>query len=145
MSDPVFDPANPAHASALRLLEDRIIAWFTTVDAAGRPNAVPVWFFWHDGRVWVFTEPKTAKVANVRRGSPVLVHLETGRFGNEVVILHGSARIADEDAATAVAPFRDAYERKYADAIADYGMPLDEILATFSTVLVFTPERVLTW
>jgi PPOX class probable F420-dependent enzyme len=141
----VLDPGVPAHATALRLLDERIIAWFTTVDARGRPHAVPVWFFWHDGRVVVFSRHDSVKVAHVRRGSPVLVHLDTGRFGSEVVILHGTATVSDRDAASWLDDFREGYERKHAEAIADYGMPLDDIVATFSAAIVFTPERVLTW
>lgn len=144
MSD-VFHPDDPAHAAALRLLDERIIAWFTTVDEHGRPHAVPVWFFWHDGRVLIFSRHDSAKVANVRRRSPVLVHLDTGTFGSEVVILHGSARVSERSAAAWLTEFRDAYERKYAEAIADYGIPLDDIVATFSAAVEFTPERVLTW
>jgi PPOX class probable F420-dependent enzyme len=140
-----FDPNDPDLAEPLRLLRERIIAWFTTVDAEGRPHAVPVWFQWHDGRVLVFSEEKTAKVRHVRRGSPVLVHLETGAFGNEVVILTGTAHVSERTSAEWLAEFRDAYADKYAEAIAEYGQSLDEIMATFSTTLVFTPDEVLAW
>lgn len=141
----VIDAGDPAHQKALRLLRERIIAWFTTVDAGGRPHAVPVWFLWHDGRLFVFTRPDTKKAANVRRGSPVLVHLDTGPFGSEVVIVHGSAEVSDRDALSWLAEFRETYERKYAEAIADYGQPLEDIVAIFSTVLIVTPERLQTW
>ncbi|KAA9157352.1 hypothetical protein F6B41_05835, partial [Microbacterium lushaniae] len=141
----VIDPHEPAHVKALQLLQERLIAWFTTVDAAGRPHAVPVWFFWHDGRIIVFSEADTVKVTHVRRGSPVLVHLDTGAFGSEVVILRGTATISERDAASWLAEFGEGYEKKYAAAIADYGMPLEGISATFSTAIVFTPERLQTW
>ncbi|MGP3536378.1 pyridoxamine 5'-phosphate oxidase family protein [Microbacterium sp. RD1] len=140
-----FTPGDPANEAAIDLLEKRIIAWFTTVDADGAPHAVPVWFFWHDGRVVVFSRAATAKVAHVRAGSPVLVHLETGAFGNEVVILRGTAEVSERSSAQWLAHFRPAYEEKYAAAVADYGQPLDAIVATFSTALVFTPETVLAW
>lgn len=140
-----FDPADPALAEPLRLLHERTIAWFTTVDADGRPHAVPVWFLWHDGVVLVFSEEKTAKVRHVRRGSPVLVHLETGAFGNEVVILSGAAQVSDRTSAEWLTEFREAYAEKYAAAIADYGQPLDQIVETFSTTLVFTPDEILAW
>jgi PPOX class probable F420-dependent enzyme len=141
----IFRPDDPAHQKALRLLADRIIAWFTTVDADGKPHAVPVWFFLHDGRIFVFSRADTVKVAHVRRGSPVLIHLDSGAFGNEVVVLHGAAEVSDRDAASWLSEFRDGYERKYAEAIADYGQTLDQIVAGFPTAVVFTPERVLTW
>jgi PPOX class probable F420-dependent enzyme len=141
----VLDPARPEHEKALRLLETRTIAWFTWVGRDGAPHGVPVWFFWHDGQVIVLTEPDTAKVSAVRRGSPILVHLETGEFGSDVVILGGSAEISDRSSSEWLPDFREAYEQKYAAAIADYGTPLDDIAEKFSTTLVFTPARVLTW
>lgn len=140
-----FDATDAALAPAIALLEKRVIAWFTTVDPHGAPHAVPVWFFWHDGAVLVFSEDATAKVRHVRAGSPVLVHLETGTFGNEVVILSGDAEISDRDSASWLAEFRDAYIAKYDAAIADYGQGVDDIMRTFSTTIVFRPRSVLAW
>ncbi|WP_164515448.1 pyridoxamine 5'-phosphate oxidase family protein [Microbacterium sp. 10M-3C3] len=140
-----FDPSDAAQQAALELLRTRTIAWFTTVDRGGAPHAVPVWFFWHDGAVLVFSEDATAKVRHVRAGSPVLVHLETGRFGNEVLILSGAAEISERDSASWLTEFRDTYIAKYADAIADYGQPIDDIMRTFATTIVFRPETLLAW
>lgn len=131
---------------ALRMLADDLIAWFVTVAPDGAPHAVPVWFFWHGGRVYVFSEPETVKVRHVRAGSPVALHLQAGgKYGDDVVVLNGSAEIAAEPASEVLAPFRDAYAGKYAEAIADYGMPLEQIEQTFSTALVFTPASALAW
>ncbi|WP_350348845.1 pyridoxamine 5'-phosphate oxidase family protein [Agromyces sp. G08B096] len=145
MTTELFDPSVPAHAKALEKLERDLIVWFTTVRANGEPHAVPVWFWWHEGRLLVFSEPTTAKVAHVRRGSPVLVHLQGDRFGEEVVVMNGRAEISERPAAEWLAAFRDAYEAKYADAIRDYGMGLDDIAAKFDTVIVFTPDRLMAW
>ncbi|GAA4383178.1 hypothetical protein GCM10023152_33530 [Agromyces bauzanensis] len=106
---------------------------------------MPVWFFWHDGRALVFSRPDAVKVEHVRRGSPVLVHLESGRFGNDVVVLTGTAQISSRSAAEVITEFRDAYESKYAEAITDYGMSLDAISEMFNTPIVFTPERLMAW
>jgi PPOX class probable F420-dependent enzyme len=133
-------------AKAQRMLESDLIAWFVTVNAHGAPHAVPVWFFWHQGRIHVFSEPGTAKVRHVRDGSPVLVHLQAGGpFGDDVVVLSGTAIVAAEPAIEVMRPFRDAYAAKYEQGIADYGMPLEQIEQTFSTALVFTPRSALGW
>lgn len=141
----VFNDGTGADAKALELLQNRRIGWFTTIGKDGTPRAVPVWFWWEDGLVYVLTEPATGKVAHVRRGSPVLFHLETGPTGDDVVIMHGSAQILPESTAQWLAPRRDAYEQKYAEAIVAYGMPLDEIAEVYSTTIVFTPERAQSW
>ncbi len=142
----VLDVNDEKGAKALRMLEEDLIGWITTIAKDGTPRAVPVWFWWEDGRIHVLSEPKTGKVAHIRRGSPVLFHLEAGGpFGDDVVILHGSAEIASESTAQWLAPRRDAYIAKYADAIEAYGMGVDEMADTFSTMIVFTPERAQTW
>lgn len=141
----VFDTERPEHEKALRLLETRTIAWITWVGRDGRPHAVPVWFYWHDGRVFVISEPDTAKVAAVRRGSPVLVHLDTGSFGSEVVILNGEAEVSERDASSWLAEFGEPYVEKYAAAIDDYGVALDDLARRFSAVIVFTPQKLLAW
>jgi PPOX class probable F420-dependent enzyme len=142
----VIDISGPEHDKARRMLAHELVAWFTTVSADARPHAVPVWFFWHEGRAYVFSEPTTVKVAHVRAGSPVLLHLNAGGpFGDDVTILEGSAEIDERGAAAVVAGFRDAYERKYSDALADFGMPLDAVTEKYSTALVFTPHKLLAW
>lgn len=141
----VFDGNSEKDAKAIGLLTSRRIGWFTTIAKDGTPRAVPVWFWWEDGLVYVLTEPDTGKVAHIRRGSPVLFHLESGPTGDEVVILHGTAEISPQPTTEWLTPRRDAYAAKYADAIADYGMPLDRIAEVFSTTIVFTPERAQSW
>lgn len=141
----VFANGTDEDEKALELLASRQIGWFSTIGRDGSPRAVPVWFWWEDGLVYVLTEPTTRKVAHVRRGSPVLFHLETGSTGDDVVIMHGSAEILPESTAQWLAPRRDGYEKKYADAIVAYGMSLDQIAEVYSTTIVFTPERAKSW
>jgi len=146
LTDPaVFDAAVPAHAMALQKLDTDLIMWLVTVRPDGRPHAVPVWFYPHDGRLLVFSEPEAAKVRHVRAGSPVQVHLESGAFGNEIVVLDMAAEVSDRSTSEWLPLFRDAYATKYAAAITDYGMALDDIAARFSTVLVLTPTRLTAW
>lgn len=145
MANTLLDREKAEHAKALGKLEHDLIAWFTTVGADGAPHAVPVWFFWHDGHVLVFSEPGTVKVAHVRAGSPVLVHLEAGVFGNEVVIIDGTAEISGRSTADWLTEIGGAYEQKYERAIADYGSSLRQIAETFDTAIVVTPTRVRAW
>jgi PPOX class probable F420-dependent enzyme len=128
------------------MLERDLIAWLVTIASDGTPRSVPVWFFWQDDRLLIVSEPVTLKVAAIRRGAPVLVHLQAGGpFGDDVVILHGRAEISPRSSADWLAANRDAYVAKYGDALDDYGTPLDDIAAKFSTLIVFTPERVQAW
>lgn len=145
MSD-VFTISDPVHEKALRMLERDLIAWFTTIDADGAPRAVPVWFWWEDGRAHVMSKPDAVKVAHVQSGSPVLLHLHAGGpHGDDVVILHGTAEVSHESTAQWLSGRRADYLEKYGEAVEGYGMPIDEITQLFETHLVFTPTRVQAW
>lgn len=139
----VLDPAS--HADVLARLERDIIGWFTTVRADGSPHAVPVWFYWHDGRALVMSEPDTAKVRNVRRGSPVLLHLHTRADGDGVVILEGRGEFSERTSSEWLPEIGEGYQAKYAEAIAAYGMPLEAIGEKFSTVIEVVPTRLQSW
>ena len=141
----LFDEDKPAHRMALEKLEHDVIAWFTTVDSEGEPHAVPVWFFWRDGRLIIFSEPDAAKVKHVRHGSPALVHLQGDRFGNEVVVLHGTAELSDRNAAEWVQDFGDAYAAKHAEAMDEFGVGLEGLVEQYSTVVIVTPTKLMAW
>ena len=137
---------DPIHAKALRMLDDDLIAWFVTTARDGSPRAVPVWFLWQGGRMVVMSEPETGKVAAIRRGAPVLMHLQAGGpFGDDVVILHGTAEVAEQSMSEWLAANREAFVDKYDEAIDSYGAPMDAIAEKYSIVIVFTPTRVQAW
>ena len=142
----VFSASDPAHQKALRMLETDLIAWFTTIADDGSPRSVPVWFWWQDGLAHVMSKSDSAKVAHVRRGSPVLLHLHAGGpFGDDVVILHGSATVSPLPTAESFPAPREDYVAKYGEAIKAFGAPLDEILRAFDAHVIFMPERVQAW
>jgi PPOX class probable F420-dependent enzyme len=140
-----LDPADPVHADVLARLADDHIGWFTTVRADGSPHAVPVWFLWHAGRVLVMSEPRTAKVTNVRRGSPALLHLHTRADGNGVVVLSGPAVISDRTAPAWLPEIGEAYTAKYAEAMVAYGMGLEAIAEKFHVVIELAPTDLQAW
>ena len=113
--------------------------------ADGSPHAVPVWFLWHDGRLLVMSEPRTAKVTHVRRGSAALLHLHTRADGNGVVVLSGPARISDRTAGEWVPEIGEAYTAKYAEAMVAYGMGLEAIAEKFSVVIELAPTDLVAW
>ena len=142
----LWNRADPVHAKAQRMLEQDLIAWLVTTARDGSPRSVPVWFYWQDDRMVIVSEPDTLKVAAIRRGAPVLMHLQAGGpFGDDVVILYGQAEISERSAADWLEENRESYVAKYGEGIEDYGMPLEDIAQKFSTLIVFTPERVQAW
>ncbi len=140
-----LDPADPTHADVLARLAADHIGWFTTVRADGSPHAVPVWFLWHHDRLLVMSEPRTAKVANVRRGSSALLHLHTRADGNGVVVLSGPAVISDRTAPQWLPEIGEAYRAKYAEAMVAYGMELEPIAEKFHVVIELVPTDLQAW
>jgi PPOX class probable F420-dependent enzyme len=129
---------------SLALVEDALarlaaeeIVWLTTVRTDGQPQSSPVWFVWHDGALYVASEPGSAKVANIRRHPPVAVHLEGAGPGELVVSIEGTATVADglpDDVALA-------YRRKYEAGVARLGMTGPGYLERFAAGIAVVPRR----
>ena len=74
-------------------LESQQNIWFSSVRPDGRPHLAPVWFVWHDGRIYIGTDPKSVKIANIRRNAQVTLALEDG---THPVICEGTARQVEQ-------------------------------------------------
>jgi PPOX class probable F420-dependent enzyme len=140
-----FDPSNEVHARSLARLGSEQIAWLVTSGRDGFPHAVPVWFLWRDGRAIVLSEPKTAKVANIRADEKVALHLEAGADGEQLTVLRGVARLAPDAAAEWLERIGDEYAEKYADGLRNLTLTAESMAARYSTVIEITPHRLIAW
>ena len=140
MADPLLDPAVAVDAHVGERLTAEPVIWLSTVDDAGRPHTVPVWFAWDDPVVTIFSRPDTAKVGHLRVRAEVSVALDTVGHGADVVTGGGRATLSElgrvDDAL-------DAFGRKYAPMLGD--QPLDAWLMTFSTPIVVVLDRLVAW
>ena len=84
--------------------------WIATASPRGRPDAVPVWFWW-DGRVAYFTcKAGTVKPRNIAHEPNVVLH---NGDGTDPIIVKGRAeRVTDPAELEQVAA---AYREKYVD------------------------------
>jgi PPOX class probable F420-dependent enzyme len=120
-------------------LEDEDVVWLVTVDPRGVPQPTPVWFRWDgDGELVLKTQPRTAKVRNLRANPGVAVHLNSSPTGGDVVVLTGRAHV---DEAGLTAPERAGFDAKYAGGFVDIGMSGDEFHADYSTTVRVRVER----
>jgi hypothetical protein len=78
--------------------------WVVTVSEDGAPHAMPVWAVWLDEALWFSTGGRSRKARNLGTEPRCVVHTD----GADVVVLHGTAEIADD-----VARMLDAYGAKY--------------------------------
>ena len=51
--------------AATRSLEERLIAWFTTLRSDGSPHTTPAWFIFDENFIWIASGQRNRKVANI--------------------------------------------------------------------------------
>jgi PPOX class probable F420-dependent enzyme len=93
----VIDTATEFGQRAARRLREDKLAWLTTVDAAGMPQPVPVWFLWDgDDSVLVYSQEAKPKLRNIERNPRVSLNLDGNGQGGDIVVLLGEARVSDD-------------------------------------------------
>jgi PPOX class probable F420-dependent enzyme len=129
---PLLDLSTEFGARADRRLRDELIGWLVTVNPAGAPVPVPVWFLWDGvGSLLIYSRPNTAKLRNIAAGARVSVHLDGDGAGGDVVVVSGRARISEDPGADSVGTYIEKYEQRIsrngwtpAAFAADYSVPI---------------------
>jgi PPOX class probable F420-dependent enzyme len=119
-------------------LDDELIVWLTTVNAAGQPQTSPVWFLVEGESIVVYSLAQTPRTRNIAGNPRVSLNLNSTPSGGEVVIVEGRAEIigdglpAHED---------EAYVAKYEGAMADLGMTAESFAADYPVRIHVMPTR----
>lgn len=119
-------------------LRGELVAWMTTVDAAGQPQTSPVWFLLVDDMIVVYSLDRTPRRRNLESNPKVCLNLNSTPAGGEVVIIEGTAAIvtagppADED---------EAYVAKYEVPMSDLGMTPQSFAADYPIRIDIQPTR----
>ena len=137
-----IDTSTDFGAMVDRRLREEGVIWLTTVDPAGAPQPTPVWFHWDGETALIFSEPKVAKIRNVKGNPKVALSFNSDEHGGKVVIFTGQARISD--ARPSEARIAE-YVTKYADGIESLNLTPETMLAQYSAVILVTPEKVRGW
>lgn len=138
----LIDTTAPAGQRVLERLQTEPIAWLTTVGESGTPHPRPVWFFWEDATILVYSEPDTAKLRHIAANPRVSVNLNSDAYGGEVVFLTGTARV-EPDAVRADA--HAAYVAKYRQGIAAIQMTPESFGAAYRVAIRIVPDKVTAW
>lgn len=64
--------------------------WFGSVRPDGRPHLAPVWFVYHEGKLYIGTDPRSVKARNIEQNPNAVLALEGGEHP---VICEGTARM----------------------------------------------------
>jgi PPOX class probable F420-dependent enzyme len=123
---------------AARLQTEQII-WLTTVREDGTPQPTPVWFYWHEESMLIFTQPQSQKLRNIAANPKVALNLHTDEYGGSVAVLWGEAYVDPQGASPAEI---EAYMAKYAAGIKMLGWTPEQMANSFSTALRVPIARV---
>ena len=73
-------------------LDEELVVWLTTVNAAGQPQTSPVWFLVEDESIVVYSLAQTPRTRNIAANPRVSLNLNSTPSGGEVVIIEGAPR-----------------------------------------------------
>ena len=120
-------------------LRTNLMAWLTTVDPAGKPDTVPVWYLLRDDEpVLIYSQPGRAKLRNIDHNSAVALGLDVTDLGRDVIRLEGAAtRLPDAPPADQVPE----YVAKYVERIAAIFGTAERFAELFSEAVLITPTR----
>ena len=133
-----LDTATDFGARVVRHLEGDTVAWLTTVDSAGTPQPVPIWFLWTGSEFLVFSQRDKPKLRNIARNGRVALNFRGTERGGDIVVFTCTAAI---DSGEATSAEQSAYNVKYAEDMRRLGMTADEFAQEYSVPIRITPEK----
>ncbi len=77
-------------------LEEEMVVWMTTVNAAGQPQTSPVWFLVQGECIVVYSLAQTPRTRNIAANPRVSLNLNATPSGGEVVVIEGRAHVAED-------------------------------------------------
>ena len=120
-------------------LRTNLMAWLTTVNAAGHPDSVPVWFLRrNDDTFLVFSQPGKAKLRNIEANPNVALGLDVTDIGRDIIRLEGTAVSVPDHASADRVP---EYAAKYAERIGAIFGTVERFAEAFSEAVVITPRK----
>lgn len=127
-------------------LEESNLARLGTIDEAGEPHVVPVWFAWDGERFLVGADASDHKVANLRRSGRASLEVDSDLRRKRGILVRGAAALIDGDAGRAL--YRQVSEAQVRRYQPDKAAP--EVAARMvgrgtPVVIAITPRSIVSW
>ncbi len=144
VSERVHLTMSPEEVEAFLAAEHR--AHLGTINADGTPHVVPLSYVVIDGRVTFWTDPRSRKIANLRRDRRLTCLVEAGDHFAEfrAVQLNGRAELGD-DRASSERVGRALFARANGGTLTDQLRSIVDGLVAERVAVTVVPERVVTW
>ena len=124
---------------AVEHLASDAVAWLTTVAPDGMPQSSVISFLWEGDTIFFYSKPDTPKLRNIARSPLISFHLQSDPYGDNVLIIEGTAEL---DPAIAPSDVHEVYSAKYREPLGHWGMDEAETARDFSVPIRITPRRV---
>jgi PPOX class probable F420-dependent enzyme len=116
-----------------------LMAWLTTVNPAGRPDTVPVWFYvCDDDRILIYSQQGKAKLRNIVANAHVALGLDVTDLGRDIIRFEGTAITEPNHLRADQVP---GYVSKYTERIAAIFGTVEHFANSFSEAILVTPTR----
>ena len=127
-----------------RFLRGRHIAVLTTINPDGTPLQTPIWYLAEDGRIYIRTNSRSAKVRNIRRDARVSLCVQEERPPYMGVTVRGAAAVEGDRPGLSAR-----MARHYLGAIAGFFYirlrDVSEIEGDPDAIIVVTPQGKYSW
>ena len=115
------------------LLDKEEICYIATTRPDGRPHVMPIWFIYHEGKIYFETDETTTKFKNIQHNNRVMIVFG----GKSTYIVEGSVKWCKEN--ELLFPIRKMYWDKY-------GKDMDDSYISEKTLLFeLIPEKEQSW
>jgi PPOX class probable F420-dependent enzyme len=129
----------------LRPLQKEEVVWLTTVTSEGVPQPTPVWFWWDEETVLIYSQPGKPKLHNIEQNPTVALHFNCDFAGHEITIFTGTARnrfgFAVLDPHAPPPHHHPDYLEKYRTGIANINMTPESMGTAYHAAIRVTPTH----
>ena len=116
----------------LERLNNEQVIWLTTVSFSGSPQPNPVWFYWDQEEILIYTPHDSVKLRNIAKNPRVSLHFEGADvIGGDVVVITGLAFIERN------CPCPDpGYVQKYQEiASSQWNCTIEDLFEKYNTLI----------